>query len=745
MTRVLIVEDERATALNLQEALELMGYIVLEVADSGMQAVQLAEEMHPDVILMDIYLSDRVDGIAAAQQIQARQSIPIIYLTAFFDDQILERALRTDPFGYLIKPFNYIELRTTIETALHRHRLEQRQLATIQRRPELGQVQTRQRQEVEQVQLLSTIVQRLHQSLELSYILSTAVAQVRQYLETDRVLVYRFDPDWTGVIIAESVGSGWTAMLGRRLFDPCINADQCIIPYRQGYIGNTPDIHRANLADCYVQLLDQFQVKANLVIPILQGDRLWGLLAAQHCAAPRTWKTVEINFLQQLAHQLATAIQQGERYQDVQLLNARLEAEVASRTAQLQQSLAFEALLNRLTEKIRDSLDEAEILQSATREVCCQLDAIFCNITFYDSLTTQSRVVSEYAGRSPALSGLIIPTHVMPVLRQQMLRGEYCHCSAPVNHQVGEWLTVLLCPLMDRDRQFLGDLLLVRQRGAAFADAEIRLVRQVTSQCAIAIRQSRLYQSSQAQVRELVRLNHLKDQFLSTVSHELRTPISNIRMATQMLEISLSQMNHADQGFDSLQRYFQILKDEGQREINLIDDLLSLTRLEAGIETVSISDVNPQSWILHVVEALADRAYSRQIQLEIDVPANLPTLQTDLIHLERILTELVNNACKYTPAGEIIRISAHTANQRLYVHVVNSGIEIAPEEHQRIFEKFYRIPSGDPWQHGGTGLGLALVQRLVSLLGGTISVSSQDNQTCFTLSLPLLFEPEPGH
>jgi signal transduction histidine kinase len=98
---------------------------------------------------------------------------------------------------------------------------------------------------------------------------------------------------------------------------------------------------------------------------------------------------------------------------------------------------------------------------------------------------------------------------------------------------------------------------------------------------------------------------------------------------------------------------------------------------------------------------------------------------------------LLTNACKYTPTQEKIVVTARAAQARIEVSVNNTGVEIPASERERIFEKFYRIPSTDPWKQGGTGLGLALVQKRVALLGGTIQLESSANQTCFTVSLPL--------
>ena len=208
-------------------------------------------------------------------------------------------------------------------------------------------------------------------------------------------------------------------------------------------------------------------------------------------------------------------------------------------------------------------------------------------------------------------------------------------------------------------------------------------------------------------------------------------------MAAQMLEIVLKQAGLFDSESSSAVRYFQILNEECQREISLINNLLDLSRLEAGTEPLMLTKIDPKIWILSISEPFIERAREQQQDLQIDLPATLPTLVTDLSDLERILTELLNNACKYTPPNGTITVSAQATTHTFQLQVSNSGIEIPDRELAHIFDKFYRVPNNDPWKHGGTGLGLALVKRLVEHLGGTIQVKSTAGQTIFTLQFPL--------
>lgn len=120
--RILIVEDEHIVAMGIKRMLKNLGYTVTGVASSGMDAISKAESTFPDLVLMDIMLKGELDGIEAAKEIKERFEVPVVYLTAYSDSNILERAKKTGPFGYIVKPFDEKDLHSNIEIALHRLR-----------------------------------------------------------------------------------------------------------------------------------------------------------------------------------------------------------------------------------------------------------------------------------------------------------------------------------------------------------------------------------------------------------------------------------------------------------------------------------------------------------------------------------------------------------------------------------------------------------------------------------------------
>ncbi len=423
----------------------------------------------------------------------------------------------------------------------------------------------------------------------------------------------------------------------------------------------------------------------------------------------------------------------------VEQLNAELELQVHQRTLQLEQAIAWEAMLKRITDRVRDSLDQHQILQQAVKELALALNSSSCNAALYDLAQFTSTIYYEYATNIPASQGRVAQMNDYPELYNQLLETTYFQFCSITPSPVRGRVAMLACPIFDNEG-VLGDLWLVNRADYAFSEFEIRFIQQAANQCAIALRQAKLYQAAQAQVKELEDLNRLKDEFLSTVSHELRTPMSNMKMAIRMLDITIKQILHVNtEENPTLQRidhYLVILRKECEREIQLINDLLDLQRLEAQSQPRQGETIALKEWVLTRLQLFEDRVKSREQQLILDLPDHLPSLTIDGDNLDRILSELVNNACKYTPPGGEIWVIAGVKGEQLQLTVRNSGVEIPPEEQDKIFQKFYRIASNDPWKQGGTGLGLALVKGMMEHLGGTIEVSSAHQQTCFTLTFP---------
>ncbi|MDY7015953.1 MAG: ATP-binding protein, partial [Cyanobacteriota bacterium] len=205
-------------------------------------------------------------------------------------------------------------------------------------------------QQAEREKGLAQMTQRIRQSLNLDEILQIGVEEVRHYLAIDRAVIYRFGSDWSGKIIAESVNFEPLSLLHETIHDPCFE-NGGYEPYQQGHISAIADIQAAPIAPCHREMLARLSVRANLVVPILQGTSLWGLLVAHHCSEPRSWQAGETELLRQFSEQFAIAIQQSQLYHQAQIANISKSAFLANMSHELRTPLnailGFSQLLDR--------------------------------------------------------------------------------------------------------------------------------------------------------------------------------------------------------------------------------------------------------------------------------------------------------------------------------------------------------------------------------------------------------------
>jgi len=328
---------------------------------------------------------------------------------------------------------------------------------------------------------------------------------------------------------------------------------------------------------------------------------------------------------------------------------------------------------------------------------------------------------------------------LLPTLLQTVLQGDpfYLSLDTLLITKSGQEIPIFdsAAPLRDQQDAVTGGIIVFRDAWA------LRLANERDLAVARA-------QQLELQVQEMENLNRLKEDFLSMVSHELRTPLSNIKMATRMLTVVLDQLNLLSQSTGltatPVSRYIHILQQETEQELCLINDLLDIQRIQAEAYSLELSLIQLSTWIPKLVEPFRPRIAENNQILDLDIPPNLPDLWSDPHALARILSELLNNACKYTPPEEYITITATVQSRNgsnpypwIVLDVCNSGITISLEEQERIFNPFYRISESDRWRRGGTGLGLALVKKFTHLLGGHIEVSSVSNSVCFRVFLPI--------
>jgi signal transduction histidine kinase len=230
--------------------------------------------------------------------------------------------------------------------------------------------------------------------------------------------------------------------------------------------------------------------------------------------------------------------------------------------------------------------------------------------------------------------------------------------------------------------------------------------------------------------------NRLKGDFLATMSHELRTPLNSILGFSEVLLSS-------DQLSDKQQRWVRNIQTSGERLLNLINDILDLAKIEAGkmhvkLEEFSIHDV--AEGLLNMFRPLAEK---KNIDLRGQIDPAIPALRQDLVKLQQILSNLLSNAIKFTPEGGRVLFKAEVEALHVVLTVSDTGVGIAPDEQDLVFEKFRQ--SGNPLtrEHAGTGLGLSIVRELAKLLGGEVSLQSELGRgSTFIVRLPLQLSEE---
>ncbi|MBE9067716.1 response regulator [Leptolyngbya cf. ectocarpi LEGE 11479] len=419
-------------------------------------------------------------------------------------------------------------------------------------------------------------------------------------------------------------------------------------------------------------------------------------------------------------------------------LNQQLEQKVQQRTAALQQAFNFTQVSQRITHRIRSTLDETQIYDTVVRELTSILELNRCQIGIYDNHHSVSTITHEYVEGLPSALGKIYPFSCFNDIYLNLHQGETVHAQLTnndVQHAVPDSAMFLACPLSDH-QNIIGDIWLYRTSLTSFSDDEICLVKHIADQTAIAIRQARLYESSQAQVKDLERLNHAKDDFLKTLSHELRTPLTTIKTSAETIESMLLESEWSSQHQEVAASLFSMLLEGCDREIKLVNDLLEFVHLDIKTPTVTSDIISIDELVTTVTASYEQRCHDRKQHFNLVIPHHLPLLHTNADIVTRVLLEVLDNAGKYTPARETIELVVSYENNRFQFRVRNGGVTMSEAELSQIFDKFYRLPQYDRWQNGGTGLGLALVKKQVHYLGGTVNAAIAKQQLTVCIELP---------
>ncbi len=546
------------------------------------------------------------------------------------------------------------------------------------------QTETILQQKTRQEQLLWCITQAIRQSLDLTNILNTAVTQVRQTLQTDRAVVYRFNPDWSGDFVVEAVGNEWIKLVGTnicRVWDDTYLQETEGGRFRNRETFVVPDIYKANLQNYHIELLEQFQAKSYVIAPIFSGESLWGLLAIYQNTKPRNWESWEIELLEQIASQLAIAIQQSALYTQLQI--------------ELHERKQTEAILRETERRWRFLIDNVQLFVVG-------LD-INGNINYINPFYLQNTGYTE-----------------AEVLGQN-------------------WFDIFIIPDIQEQIKNIFSEMLITSNGHYYYQNKI--ITKFKEEKIIAWNNTLLKNSEGniigtisigEDITERQKIEQIKNDFIGIVSHELRTPLTAIRASLGLLQTGIYNNKP-----DKFKRMIDIAANESDRLVRLVNDILDLERLDSGRAFLDKTTCKAADLIQQAVEGVRSLAHQENITLVIEPTDAEVWASNDSII--QTLTNLLSNAIKFSAPNSRITLLAQTQENQVLFQVSDQGRGIPPDKLEAIFGRFQQVDASDSRQKGGTGLGLAICRSIIKEHGGKIWAESSLNMGStffFTLSLP---------
>jgi PAS domain S-box-containing protein len=509
------------------------------------------------------------------------------------------------------------------------------------------------------------------------------VTEVRQTLQTDRAVIYRFHPDWSGDFVVESVSNDWVKLVK---FDiQKIWEDTYLQETQGGRFRNhesfvIADIYTAGLEPCHIELLEQFQAKAYAVAPIFSGEVLWGLLAIYQNATPRQWQSWEVELLQQITSQLSIAIQQSELYGQLQIeLHERQQAAAVLREAERR----WRSLLDNV-QLIVVGLDQTGAVN--------YVNPFFLNLTGY----TQQEVVGKnwFENFLPQSYQKSIQT----VFSEVLIHNAYPYYQNSILTKSGE-------------ERFIAWNNTMLQDSVGITIGTISIGEDIT---------------------ERQKVEQMKNEFIGIVSHELRTPLTAIKMSLGLLKSGIY-----DKKPDKFQRMLEIALIDTNRLVNLVNDILDLERLDSGRAVLDKTLCPAENLMQQAVDGVQVLATPQQIKLIIAPTDAQVWVAADAII--QSLTNLLSNAIKFSPANSTITLCAESQADLVLFQVSDQGRGIPVDKLETIFGRFQQVDVSDARQKGGTGLGLAICRSIIGRHGGKIwaeSTLGEGSTFLFTLPLP---------
>jgi signal transduction histidine kinase len=283
-----------------------------------------------------------------------------------------------------------------------------------------------------------------------------------------------------------------------------------------------------------------------------------------------------------------------------------------------------------------------------------------------------------------------------------------------------------------REGRLLGGLTVIRKATGEFTPEVVDLMRTFATQSALAIQNARLFLEIADKSRQLEVASQHKSEFLANMSHELRTPLNAIIGFSEVLsERMFGELN------EKQEEYLKDIYASGTHLLSLINDILDLSKIEAGRMELELTDFHVPTALASALTLVRERAGRRGIALQMNVDSRLGQIQADERKVRQVVLNLLSNAIKFTPEGGRVEVAATPKDGAVEVSVSDTGVGIAPEDQEAVFEEFRQVGTADK-KVEGTGLGLTLCRKFVELHGGRIWVKSELGKgSTFTFTIPV--------
>jgi GAF domain-containing protein len=590
---------------------------------------------------------------------------------------------------------------------------------------ELRQRTTDLTESLEQQTATSKVLEVISRSaFDLQAVFETVAESSVKLCGADRAFIHRFDGELVRLVVGFNVSQEFKEFIERNPIRPGRHSAAA----RAALERRTIHIPDAQADPEYTYAAKDFEVvRTVLAVPILKGDDLLGVIVLNNFESVRPFTDNQIALVETFADQAAIAID-----------NVRLLDELRQ---SLQQQTATADVLKVIS---RSTFDLRAVLQTLVESAARFCDADKAHIVrekdggFYTAEAFgYSREFMDYipnirikAERGSASGRALVEGRLVHIADVKT-DPEYTLAEA---QRLGDYRTILCVPML-REGVPIGLLGLTRSEVQPFTDKQIELVQTFADQAAIAIENVRLFDEIQDKSRQLEEASQHKSQFLANMSHELRTPLNAILGYTELMADGAY-----GQPSEKMLGILQRLEANGRHLLGLINDVLDLSKIEAGQLELELSDYSVQDIAQTVRSTLEPLATDKKLAFKLDLAPDLPPGHGDGRRLTQVLINLVGNAIKFTDAGEVA-IKAEATNGSFHVSVRDTGPGISAADQTKLFQEFQQADNAITRKKGGTGLGLAISKRIIEMHGGKIWVESQVGQgSTFAFSLPVVVE-----